>query len=121
MKEWISGLSLSAQDELESTLDFLAILPLDKWNKPQGSRMEDGLSEIRFRVDSVHHRIYGMVWPKTARWEYTMLHGHKKTAGQKQQSEIAIAKKRKKQVEKGEAGYCVLREEEAPNRSSAKG
>ena len=111
VQDWIDDLSEEAKQELETTLDYLQILPLDKWSKPEGKVLKEGLSEIRFDADQAPHRIYGFPWPTGAlyRWNYTMLHAHNKAKGRSQQDQIALAKKRKKQLERKEANYAILR------------
>ena len=80
VQEWFDGLLDEEKDEALDTLGYLQALPLDLWAKPQFEALGDGLSEIRFKVNSVKktYRIYGFFWPQQRRYSYTFLLGKEK-------------------------------------------
>ena len=57
VQNWIDHLSDETYKELEHTLSFLRVISIDKWRKPNGKRLDDGLSEIMFDADRTGYRI----------------------------------------------------------------
>jgi hypothetical protein len=65
VQEWFDALLVEERDEALETLSYLQWLPLRLWSKPGYAPLGDGLSEIRFKVNSLNEvmRIYGFFWP----------------------------------------------------------
>jgi hypothetical protein len=65
VQEWFDGLLAEEKDEARDTLGYLQTLPLRLWSLPEYEPLGDGLSEIRFKVNSLKiiYRIYGFFWP----------------------------------------------------------
>ena len=104
VQEWFDGLLEEEQDEARDVLVYLRSQPVNLWSKPEYFPLGDGLSEIRFKVNSLNrvYRIYGFFWPKGERFSYTLLLGRDKKVGNPKH-EIAEARKRKSRVETGKA------------------
>ncbi len=99
VQDWIEELTVKAQNELESSMEFLSISPITFWKMPQFKILGDrysGMGEIRFTSEGNRYRIYGYFGPK--RMQFTLLH-----ACMKQRSDLSaemdIASHRKELVE----------------------
>lgn len=107
VQEWFDELSDAERDEAMDTLGYLQVLPLKSWGKPEYEPLGDGLSEIRFKVSSLNKtiRIYGFFWPigERNRYSYTFLLGKEKKV-KNDQDGVKESNKRKKRVERNEAG-----------------
>ena len=85
VQDWIEELTLKAQNELESIMEFLSVSPITFWKKPQFEIRRDkdsGMGEIRFTSEGNRYRVYGYFGPK--RMQFTMLH-----ACMKQRSDLS--------------------------------
>jgi len=102
VQEWFNALLEEEQDEARDRIGYLQSQPLRLWAKPEYFPLGDGLSEIRFKVNSLNreYRIYGCFWPKGKRFSYTLLLGRGKKTGNPKH-DIAEARKRKDRVEGG--------------------
>lgn len=91
VQEWFDALLPEEKDEVLDTLGYLKALPLRLWIRPEYSPLGEGLSEIRFKVNSLNEtlRIYGFFWPPLPKAKdrrpgvkyhpcYTFLHGKDK-------------------------------------------
>ena len=65
VQDWFDGLLPEEKDEALDTLGYLQSLPLKLWSKPEFELLGGGLSEIRFKVNSLNktYRVYGCFWP----------------------------------------------------------
>jgi hypothetical protein len=104
VQEWFDALLEEEQDEARDTIAYLQSQPVQLWVKPDHFPLGDGLSEIRFKVNSLNreYRIYGFFWPKGKRFSYTFLLGRDKKVGNPKH-DIAEARKRKDRIESGKA------------------
>ena len=105
VQDWFdSVLNEEERDEAKDTIGYLRILPLHLWMKPEYSQLGEGLSELRFKVNSLNriYRVYGFFWPKGRRHCYTFLLGRAKKV-KNAQADVAEARKRKVRVENGKA------------------
>jgi len=62
VQDWIEELTVKAQNELESSMEFLSISPITFWKMPQFKILGDrysGMGEIRFTSEGNRYRIYG--------------------------------------------------------------
>ena len=66
VQEWYDALPGEARDEAQDTIVYLQKLPLRLWALPEYEPLGEGLSEIRFKVNSLNliYRIYGSFGPK---------------------------------------------------------
>jgi hypothetical protein len=91
VQDWFDALLPEEKDEALDTLGYLQHLPLRLWSEPEYAPLGRGLSEIRFKVNSLNEtiRIYGFFWPHLPkerdrkpdvqyRPSYTFLHGKSK-------------------------------------------
>ena len=80
VQEWFDGLLEDERDEARDTLAYLQKLPRSQWVKPEYFPLGDGLSEVRFTVNTLKriYRIYSCFWPKGKRFSYTFLLGNNK-------------------------------------------
>ena len=110
VQEWFDGLTGEERDEASDTILYLRVLPLESWGRPPYALLGGGLSEIRFKVNSLNrtYRIYGFFWPGGQRYVYTLLLGHFKKV-KNPEHEIAIARKRKEDVEQGRTSIHEFR------------
>ena len=105
VQDWFdSVLHEEERDEAKDTIGYLQILPLHQWKKPEYSLLGEGLSELRFKVNSLNrtYRVYGFFWPKGRRHSYTFLLGRDKKV-KNARADVAEARKRKVSVENGKA------------------
>ena len=102
VQDWFDKLSDEEKDEVRDTLGYLRRIPSHLWSKPEFDSLGEGLSEIRFKVNTLKrtYRIYGRFWPGQ-RHSYTFLLGTiKKVKNPKK--DIAKARRRQDQVKRGE-------------------
>ena len=104
VQEWFNGLLEEEKDEAGDTIGYLQKLPVDQWGKPKFAPLGDGLSEIRFKVNTVNKfvRIYGCFWPKGRRFSYSLLLGAEKKK-KNPRRDVAEARKRMSRLERDEA------------------
>ena len=90
--DWVRDeLSAAGEEKFEARLDYLGGVDRPEWKRPQFSTLTDcdGISEIRFDVDKMEHRVFGFFGPE--RHEYTMAIGWiKKNGDYGHQCKIAI-------------------------------
>jgi hypothetical protein len=75
VQDWFDGLPDIAQDEARDTLGYLQHASIIEWKRPRFSPLEEGISEVRFKAESITYRIYGCFWPEGTQQSYTFLHG----------------------------------------------
>jgi len=104
VQEWFDGLLEEEKDEARDRIGYLQKLPVAQWRKPEFAPLGDGLSEIRFRVNTVNKvvRIYGCFWPKHLRFSYSLLLGAEKKV-KNPSHHVAEARKRLSRLERNEA------------------
>jgi Phage derived protein Gp49-like (DUF891) len=110
VQEWFDGLLEAEKDEAHDNLVYLQSLPFHLWNRPEFSPLGGGLSEIRFKVNSLNKtfRIYGCCWPIGKRYSYTLLLGTEKKVNNPR-NDIKEAKKRKKYLEEKRASVYEVK------------
>jgi hypothetical protein len=102
-QDWFDKLSDEEKDEARDTLGYLRRIPIRLWCEPEFKPLGSGLSEIRFKVNTLKriYRIYGFFWPSGQRYSYTFLLGANKKI-QNPRKDIAEARRRQSRVERGE-------------------
>lgn len=115
VQEWFDALLPEEKEEALDTLGYLQTLPLHLWSKPEYEPLGDGLSEIRFKVNSLNEvvRIYGFFWPHLPKEKdrhpgvryypaYTFLLGKDKKV-KNDKAGVKEARKHKRLIELGKA------------------
>jgi hypothetical protein len=80
VQEWFDGLLDEEQDEVRDVLGYLQKLRRELWKEPKFEPLDQGISEIKFKVNMLDriYRIYGAFWPEGKRYSYTFLIGKNK-------------------------------------------
>ena len=104
VQDWLNQLHEDIKDEAIDKLSYLQVLPFHLWGRPKFAPLGEGLSEIRFDVNSLKKtfRIYGCCWPASKRNSYTLLLGTEKKVNNPK-GDVSEAKKRKRNLECGKA------------------
>ena len=112
VQEWFDGLLAEEKDEARDALGYLQRLPLKLWSLPRYEPLGNGLSEVRFKVNSLKriYRVYGFFWPpspessdvKKRHPSYSLLLGKPKKV-KNDKDGVKEARRRKGLVERKEA------------------
>lgn len=120
VQEWFDGLLHEIRDEIRDSLGYYRNVERHLWKRRGQQGFDElggeGISEFRFKISGQWVRIYGDYGP--ARHQYTFLHGCEKTAKNDKVGK-AVAKQRKKQLERNEASVHEFRWEEDPDNTLA--
>lgn len=116
VQEWFDGLSEEEKDEIKDSVGYLQVLPLKIWAKPRYFPLGEGLSEIRVKANRLNkiYRIYGCFWPPGRRHSYAFLLGRDKKV-KNPRKDIALARKRQGEVERGEVQVHEFKFENKPH------
>ncbi len=95
VQEWYDGLSESAREELQDTLNYLAAIPPWQWRRPEFDKLQAPLHEIRCKDSETNHwiRVYG-AFDKKVRGRFIFLYGNaeKKVKNDKAAKKLALAR-----------------------------
>jgi phage-related protein len=118
VQEWFDGLADEVKDEARDAIGYLQHSSIQQWSRPHFEKLEDGISEVRFRVSNVRYRIYGY-FATEVRQSYTFLHGtHKKVSNDRKGKKTA--KDRMGEIGRKEARTHKFEFENGPDSASAK-
>jgi len=118
VQDWFNGLPESASDEMRDVVGYLQHSPIQEWKFPHFERLEDGISEVRFRVGKVRYRVYGYFGPTWIRQSYTFLHGTDKKVSNDRHGK-KTAKDRMAEIERKQARAPEFEFEERPDSETA--
>jgi hypothetical protein len=114
VQDWFDGLPENASNEAKDTIGYLQHTPIHQWKSPHFEKLEEGLSEVRFRLGKVRYRIYGYFGPAGYRQSYTFLHGTDKKVSN-DLSGKNTAKDRMAQIARREASFHEFEFEKPPH------
>ncbi|MGH9682225.1 MAG: type II toxin-antitoxin system RelE/ParE family toxin [Candidatus Acidiferrales bacterium] len=118
-QDWFDGLSDEAKDGARDAIGYLQHSPIHLWKRPHFEKLEDGISEVRFRVGKVRYRFYGYFGPGGFFRSYTFLHGTDKKVRNDVHGK-GIARVRMGEIERKEARTHEFEFEDEPDPSLAK-
>lgn len=114
VQEWFDALDPEVRDEIRDSLLYYENVERHLWKRRGQQGFDElggeGISEFRFKISGEWIRIYGDYGP--GRHEYIFLHGCEKTV-KNDRAGKAVAKDRKRDIERKEASVHVFRWKDA--------